>query len=211
VIPARVRRWYDLDHASWSVSALGRRTYRAKAAADLEEPVRPSVRYSIGVTVLTGGAGPGDCQRAWSQIDGCDRLGFSRPPFVSRGYLEDRGCTYDCSRSASCGRQSVHVLSRPPVRSPTGLTHLIRQFVERSPFVCVATTRPDGGLDVSAALLPAPASFARILDSARCCWPERPVNRIADTLTNLLHYPRTCWLFLIPGVGDRLRVNGSGW
>ena len=86
------------------------------------------------------------------------------------------------------------------------LNHLIRQFVERSPFVCVATTRPDGGLDVSPR--GDPAGFARILDERTLLLPERPGNRIADTLTNLLHDPRIGLLFLIPGVGDSLRVNG---
>ena len=38
--------------------------------------------------------------------------------------------------------------------------------------------------------------------------PERPGNRIADTLTNLLADPRIALLFLIPGVGDTFRVNG---
>jgi PPOX class probable FMN-dependent enzyme len=87
------------------------------------------------------------------------------------------------------------------------LNHLIRQFVERSPFVCVATTRPDGGLDVSPR--GDPPGFARILDEGTLLLPERPGNRIADTLTNLLHDPRIGLLFLIPGVGDSLRVNGS--
>jgi PPOX class probable FMN-dependent enzyme len=86
------------------------------------------------------------------------------------------------------------------------LNHLIRQFVERSPFVCVATTRPDGGLDVSPR--GDPPGFARILDERTLLLPERPGNRIADTLTNLLHDPRVGLLFLIPGVGDSLRVNG---
>jgi uncharacterized protein len=86
------------------------------------------------------------------------------------------------------------------------LNHLIRQFVERSPFVCVATTRPDGGLDVSPR--GDPPGFARILDERTLLLPERPGNRIADTLTNLLHDPRIGLLFLIPGVGDSLRVNG---
>jgi PPOX class probable FMN-dependent enzyme len=86
------------------------------------------------------------------------------------------------------------------------LNHLIRQFVERSPFVCVATTRPDGGLDVSPR--GDPPGFARILDERTLFLPERPGNRIADTLTNLLHDPRIGLLFLIPGVGDSLRVNG---
>ncbi len=86
------------------------------------------------------------------------------------------------------------------------LNHLIRQFVERSPFVCVATTRPDGGLDVSPR--GDPPGFARILDERTLLLPERPGNRIADTLTNLLHDARIGLLFLIPGVGDSLRVNG---
>jgi uncharacterized protein len=86
------------------------------------------------------------------------------------------------------------------------LNHLIRQFVERSPFVCVATTRPDGGLDVSPR--GDPPGFTRILDERTLLLPERPGNRIADTLTNLLHDPRIGLLFLIPGVGDSLRVNG---
>jgi PPOX class probable FMN-dependent enzyme len=71
------------------------------------------------------------------------------------------------------------------------LNELTRQFVERSPFVCVATAQPDGGLDERTLLL-----------------PERPGNRLADTLTNLLEDPRIALLFLIPGVGDTFRVNG---
>jgi hypothetical protein len=38
--------------------------------------------------------------------------------------------------------------------------------------------------------------------------PDRPGNRIADTLTNVLSDPRIALLFLIPGVGDTFRVNG---
>ena len=87
------------------------------------------------------------------------------------------------------------------------LNHLTRQFVERSPFVCVATSRPDGGLDVSPR--GDPAGFVRILDERTLLLPERPGNKIADTLTNLLADPRIALLFLIPGVGDSFRVNGT--
>jgi uncharacterized protein len=86
------------------------------------------------------------------------------------------------------------------------LNDLTRQFVERSPFVCVATSHPDGGLDVSPR--GDPAGFVRILDERTLLLPERPGNRIADTLTNLLVDPRIALLFLIPGVGDTFRVNG---
>src|SRR5213082_3457376 len=87
------------------------------------------------------------------------------------------------------------------------LNPLTRQFVERSPFVCVATGNPDGGLDVSPR--GDPAGFVRVLDEHTLLLPERPGNRIADTLTNLLSDPRIALLFLIPGVGDTFRVAGA--
>jgi PPOX class probable FMN-dependent enzyme len=86
------------------------------------------------------------------------------------------------------------------------LTPLSRQFIERSPFVCIATARPDGDLDVSPR--GDPPGFVRILDERTLLIPERPGNRIADSLTNLLHDPRIGLLFLIPGIGDTFRVNG---
>ena len=87
------------------------------------------------------------------------------------------------------------------------LNHLTRQFVERSPFVTVATASPDGGLDVSPR--GDPAGFVRVLDERTLLMPERPGNKLADTLRNLLSDPRIALLFLIPGVGDTFRVNGT--
>jgi uncharacterized protein len=87
------------------------------------------------------------------------------------------------------------------------INQLTRQFIERSPFVCVATCRPDGGLDVSPR--GDPPGFVRVLDQNTLLMPDRPGNRLADTLTNLLHDPRIGLLFLIPGVGDTFRVNGT--
>jgi uncharacterized protein len=86
------------------------------------------------------------------------------------------------------------------------LNDLTRQFIERSPFVCVATATPDGGLDVSPR--GDPPGFVRILDERTLLLPDRPGNRIGDTLRNLLADPRIAMLFLIPGVGDTFRVNG---
>jgi uncharacterized protein len=86
------------------------------------------------------------------------------------------------------------------------LNPLTRQFVERSPFVVVATGHPDGGLDVSPR--GDPAGFIRILDDRTLLLPDRPGNKLADTLTNLLADDRIALLFLIPGVNDTLRVNG---
>jgi uncharacterized protein len=88
------------------------------------------------------------------------------------------------------------------------LNELTRQFIERSPFVCVATKMPNGGIDVSPR--GDPAGFVRIIGDRELLVPERPGNRIADTLANLLADPSIGLLFLIPGVGDSFRVNGRG-
>ena len=87
------------------------------------------------------------------------------------------------------------------------LNALTRQFVERSPFVCVATGRPEGGMDVSPR--GDPPGFVQVLDEHTLLLPERPGNRLADTLENLLSDPRIALLFLIPGVHDTFRVNGT--
>ena len=87
------------------------------------------------------------------------------------------------------------------------LNDLTRQFIERSPFVCVATSGRDGGVDVSPR--GDPPGFVRALDDRTLLLPERPGNRLADTLINLLSDPRIALLFLIPGVGDTFRVNGT--
>ena len=86
------------------------------------------------------------------------------------------------------------------------LNPLTRQFVERSPFVVVATGHPNGGLDVSPR--GDPAGFVRILDDRTLLLPDRPGNKLADSLTNLLADDRIALLFLIPGVNDTFRVNG---
>jgi uncharacterized protein len=87
------------------------------------------------------------------------------------------------------------------------INELTRQFIERSPFVCVATVRADGGMDVSPR--GDPPGFVRVLDEHTLLLPERPGNRLADSLTNLLSDPRIALLFLIPGVADTFRVNGE--
>jgi uncharacterized protein len=89
------------------------------------------------------------------------------------------------------------------------LNALTRQFVERSPFVCVATKLPGGGVDVSPR--GDPPAFVRILDDRTLLIPDRPGNRLADTLTNLIGDPSIGLLFLIPGIGDSFRVNGRAF
>lgn len=81
-----------------------------------------------------------------------------------------------------------------------------RRFVEQSPFVCLATADAAGHCDVSPR--GDPAGFVRILDDRTLLVPERPGNRLADSLRNILANPRVALLFILPGLGDSFRVNG---
>lgn len=86
------------------------------------------------------------------------------------------------------------------------LNGLTRLWVERSPFVCLATSDAKGNCDLSPR--GDPAGFVRILDDRTLLIPERPGNRLADSLRNILANPRIGLLFFVPGVTDTFRVNG---
>lgn len=80
-----------------------------------------------------------------------------------------------------------------------------RAFIEAAPFFALATCGPDG-LDCSPR--GDPAGFVRVLDEKTLAIPDRRGNNRIDSLRNLLHDPRVALLFLIPGVGETIRVNG---
>jgi PPOX class probable FMN-dependent enzyme len=86
------------------------------------------------------------------------------------------------------------------------LNAMTRLFIERSPFVCLATSDAAGHCDLSPR--GDPAGFVRILDERTLLLPERPGNRLADTLRNVLANPHIGLLFVVPGVTDTFRVNG---
>ena len=80
-----------------------------------------------------------------------------------------------------------------------------RAFVEKAPFVVVATAGPEG-LDCSPR--GDPAGFVRIADPKTVLLPDRRGNNRIDALRNLICDPRISLLFLIPGIGQTLRING---
>lgn len=80
-----------------------------------------------------------------------------------------------------------------------------RALIEAAPFVAIATCGPEG-LDCSPK--GDPAGFVRILDDKTLAIPDRPGNNRFDGFRNILRDPRVAILFLIPGVGETLRVNG---
>ena len=86
------------------------------------------------------------------------------------------------------------------------LNDVTQQFIERSPFLCLATSGADGSCDVSPR--GDPAGFVRVLDERTLLLPDRPGNRLADSLRNILENPHVALLFVVPGVTDTFRVNG---
>jgi PPOX class probable FMN-dependent enzyme len=80
-----------------------------------------------------------------------------------------------------------------------------RAMIEASPFMVMATSGPEG-LDVSPR--GDPPGFVVVEDDRTLLIPDRRGNNRADSLNNLVADPRIALLFLIPGVGETLRVNG---
>jgi PPOX class probable FMN-dependent enzyme len=80
-----------------------------------------------------------------------------------------------------------------------------RAMIEASPFMVMATSGPDG-LDVSPR--GDPPGFVVVEDEKTLLIPDRRGNNRTDSLGNLIADPRIALLFLIPGVGETLRVNG---
>ena len=78
-------------------------------------------------------------------------------------------------------------------------------LIKASPFAVLATSGP-GGLDASPR--GDPAGFVEVRDERTLLLPERRGNNRVDSLRNIVGDPRVALLFLIPGVGETLRVNG---
>jgi PPOX class probable FMN-dependent enzyme len=80
-----------------------------------------------------------------------------------------------------------------------------RAMIEASPFVVLASSGPEG-LDVTPR--GDPAGFVHVVDEKTLLIPDRRGNNRVDALRNILRDDRVALLFLIPGVGETLRVNG---
>src|SRR3954471_14850574 len=86
------------------------------------------------------------------------------------------------------------------------LDQLDRDWLAQSPFCLIATSAADGTCDVSPK--GDPAGFTLVLDDTTIVVPERPGNRRGDGYRNLLSNPHVGLIYLVPGRGDTLRING---
>ena len=105
---------------------------------------------------------------------------------------------------------------RPPYNTPGTLARAkqldridphCRSFIARSPIVMIGSSHPERGMDVSPRG-DAPG-FVQVLDDHHLAIPDRPGNNRLDTLENLLENPAIGLFFLIPGIDEALRVNGT--
>lgn len=87
------------------------------------------------------------------------------------------------------------------------LDNHLRNFIELSPFLVLSTVRGDGHCDASPRG-DAPG-FVRVLDEKNIFLPDRPGNNRLDSLTNIVNNPGVGILFMIPGLEETLRINGT--
>lgn len=87
----------------------------------------------------------------------------------------------------------------------TYLNEDYQAFVKACPFVVLASVSEEG---TDCSPKGDPAGFVQILDERTLAVPDRPGNNRIDNLRNIIADPRVSLLFLIPGIGETLRVNG---
>jgi PPOX class probable FMN-dependent enzyme len=107
--------------------------------------------------------------------------------------------------------QLVDLLGEPNQRARDktrpALADLDRAWLAASPFCVLATAAADGSADASPKGDPA-GHLVHVIDERTIALAERPGNRRADGYRNILQNPHVGLLFLIPGRGDTLRING---
>lgn len=88
----------------------------------------------------------------------------------------------------------------------TRLHEMDRLFLAASPFWLMATSSPDGG---NVSPKGDPAGSVLVLDDVTLVLPDRPGNKRLDGYLDVLRHPSVGLLFVVPGRGDTLRVNGT--
>ena len=87
------------------------------------------------------------------------------------------------------------------------LDRYARQFIARSPFLCISSSNAEGKADISPR--GDPAGFVQVLDERTLVIPDRPGNNRLDTMGNIVDNPNVALIFFVPGIEDTLRVAGK--
>ena len=83
------------------------------------------------------------------------------------------------------------------------------RFISRCRFAVVATFDEDGNADASPR--GGPSGFVRVLDAQHIALADLNGNNRLDTLQNVVRTGRAGLLFVMPGKGETVRVNGAAW
>lgn len=99
---------------------------------------------------------------------------------------------------------SNHVVKHKTIHR---LDHHCKDFIAKSPLLFMATSDASGACDVSPR--GDAAGFVHVIEESCLVIPERPGNRRFDSLRNILSNPKVGLVFVIPGLKETLRINGS--
>jgi PPOX class probable FMN-dependent enzyme len=92
------------------------------------------------------------------------------------------------------------------LKEQPSLDHHTREFINRSPFLVMASVSGKGHVDVSPR--GDPPGFVKIIDDNTLILPDRRGNRRVDTMTNLLENENVGLIFFLPGYEETLRIRG---
>lgn len=87
------------------------------------------------------------------------------------------------------------------------ITDEYRRWIEACPFLILSTVGPEG---TDCTPRGDPPGFVRVIDDRTVAMPDRRGNNRIDNLRNIVRDPRVSLLFMIPGIGETVRINGKG-
>ena len=87
------------------------------------------------------------------------------------------------------------------------MSDFVQRFIAAAPFVVMATADPDGNCDASPK--GGKPGFVKVIDESRLLLPDVAGNRLFQSYQNMDENPNVGLLFMIPGVNDTVRINGT--
>ena len=118
----------------------------------------------------------------------------------------DDTCTIEQERSRF-NDQFGEMSERARVKVKGEMSEFVQKFIEASPFVVMASSDPDGNCDASPK--GGKPGFVKVIDGTRLLLPDVAGNRLFQSYQNMDANPHVGLLFMIPGVNDTVRVNGT--
>ena len=115
-------------------------------------------------------------------------------------------CTIEQERSRF-NDQFGEMSERARVKVKGEMSEFVQKFIEASPFVVMASSDPDGNCDASPK--GGKPGFVKVIDGTRLLLPDVAGNRLFQSYQNMDANPHVGLLFMIPGVNDTVRVNGT--